>query len=61
MRTAQANATFPDELTPQKPRLVWHWYDLICPFCYVGQDRSAVLERCPHDQHARAILSVPPR
>src|SRR5262245_49481677 len=37
--------TFPDEPTEQKPRLVWHWYDLICPFCYVGQDRSAVLER----------------
>src|SRR5262245_2445284 len=37
--------TFPDEPTAQKPRLVWHWYDLICPFCYVGQDRSAVLER----------------
>ena len=45
MRTAHANATFPDEPTAQKPRLVWHWYDLICPFCYVGQDRSAVLER----------------
>src|SRR5262245_54687307 len=43
MRTAQANATFPDERTAQNPRLVWHWYDLICPFCYVGQDRSAVL------------------
>src|SRR5262245_66284254 len=37
--------TFPDEPNNQPPRLVWHWYDLICPFCYVGQDRSAVLER----------------
>src|SRR5262245_5596125 len=45
MRTAHANATFPDEPTVQRPGLVWHWYELICPFCYVGQDRSAVLER----------------
>ena len=20
-----------------------HWYDFVCPFCYVGQDRSAIL------------------
>src|SRR5262245_324553 len=37
--------TFPDEPTAHRLRLVWHWYDLICPSCYVGQDRSAVLER----------------
>lgn len=22
---------------------VLHWYDFVCPFCYLGQDRSAVL------------------
>lgn len=22
-----------------------HWYDFICPFCYVGQHRSALLEK----------------
>lgn len=22
---------------------VAHWYDFVCPFCYVGQDRSAIL------------------
>jgi NAD-dependent dihydropyrimidine dehydrogenase PreA subunit len=38
--------TFPDERSgPSDPGLVWHWYDVICPFCYVGQDRSALLER----------------
>jgi predicted DsbA family dithiol-disulfide isomerase len=38
--------TFPDDPRwRDQPRLVWHWYDLICPFCYVGQDRSAILEQ----------------
>ena len=27
------------------PRTVLHWYDFICPFCYVGQDRNAILGR----------------
>jgi len=25
------------------PRTVLHWYDFICPFCYVGQQRNAIL------------------
>ncbi|OBG94348.1 hypothetical protein A5697_26445 [Mycobacterium sp. E3251] len=25
------------------PRTVLHWYDFICPFCYIGQSRSALL------------------
>jgi predicted DsbA family dithiol-disulfide isomerase len=24
---------------------VLHWYDFICPFCYVGQQRNAILRR----------------
>src|SRR5215468_2577691 len=27
------------------PRTVLHWYDFICPFCYVGQQRNAILLR----------------
>ncbi len=27
------------------PRTVLHWYDFICPFCYVGQQRNAILIR----------------
>jgi predicted DsbA family dithiol-disulfide isomerase len=27
------------------PRTVLHWYDFICPFCYVGQHRTAILVR----------------
>jgi len=25
------------------PTTVLHWYDFICPFCYVGQQRNAIL------------------
>src|SRR5262249_59173044 len=25
------------------PYRVWCWYDFLCPFCYVGQDRTAIL------------------
>ena len=24
---------------------VLHWYDFVCPFCYVGQTRTAILTR----------------
>ena len=27
------------------PRVVQHWYDFLCPFCYVGQSRTDVLVR----------------
>jgi predicted DsbA family dithiol-disulfide isomerase len=27
------------------PATVLHWYDFICPFCYVGQQRNAILVR----------------
>jgi predicted DsbA family dithiol-disulfide isomerase len=27
------------------PEIVLHWYDFICPFCYVGQHRNAILRR----------------
>ena len=27
------------------PRTVLHWYDFLCPFCYVGQHRNAILIR----------------
>src|SRR6266566_372206 len=29
--------------TMNDPRTVLHWYDFICPFCYVGQQRNAIL------------------
>jgi predicted DsbA family dithiol-disulfide isomerase len=29
----------------ENPLVVLHWYDFICPFCYVGQQRTKVLVR----------------
>ncbi|MEZ2126738.1 MULTISPECIES: DsbA family protein [unclassified Sinorhizobium] len=29
---------------PIDRRTVLHWYDFICPFCYVGQSRDAIFE-----------------
>jgi predicted DsbA family dithiol-disulfide isomerase len=29
----------------QNPNTVLHWYDFLCPFCYVGQHRTAILIR----------------
>ena len=31
-----------------------HWYDFLCPFCYVGQQRTAILERIGLD-----VLELP--
>ena len=33
----------PPEAT--EPPKVWEWFDFVCPFCYVGQDRSELLRR----------------
>jgi len=27
----------------RNPRAVLHWYGVLCPFCYIGQSRNAVL------------------
>jgi predicted DsbA family dithiol-disulfide isomerase len=33
---------------------VLHWYDFLCPFCYVGQSRTAILVR-----HGLNIMELP--
>ena len=33
---------------------VLHWYDFICPFCYVGQQRNAILSR-----HGLWVVEMP--
>lgn len=33
---------------------VLHWYDFICPFCYVGQHRTAILVR-----HGLRVVELP--
>ena len=35
-------------------RTVLHWYDFLCPFCYVGQHRTAILVR-----HGLAVVELP--
>ena len=36
------------------PRTVLHWYDFLCPFCYVGQSRTAILIR-----HGLDVVELP--
>lgn len=36
------------------PRTVLHWYDFLCPFCYVGQSRTAILLR-----HGLDVVELP--
>src|SRR5262249_33060611 len=36
------------------PTTVLHWYDFICPFCYVGQHRTAILVR-----HGLPVVELP--
>ncbi|SDR62344.1 Predicted dithiol-disulfide isomerase, DsbA family [Rhizobiales bacterium GAS191] len=33
------------DLREAAPDTIWHWYDLICPFCYVARDRNRLLAR----------------
>jgi predicted DsbA family dithiol-disulfide isomerase len=35
----------PARIAVDTARTVLHWYDFICPFCYVGQQRNAILVR----------------
>jgi predicted DsbA family dithiol-disulfide isomerase len=39
---------------PPGPRTVLHWFDFICPFCYVGQQRNQILSR-----HGLEIVHLP--
>jgi predicted DsbA family dithiol-disulfide isomerase len=33
---------------------VLHWYDFLCPFCYVGQQRNTIFER-----HGFDVIDIP--
>ncbi|HTH98559.1 MAG TPA: DsbA family protein [Stellaceae bacterium] len=39
---------------PLGPRMVLHWYDFICPYCYVGQQRSQILR-----EHGFELVELP--
>jgi predicted DsbA family dithiol-disulfide isomerase len=36
------------------PRTALNWYDFLCPFCYVGQSRTAILVR-----HGLHVIDLP--
>ena len=36
------------------PGTVLHWYDFLCPFCYVGQHRTGILVR-----HGLDVIELP--
>jgi len=44
--------TIPDG-TEQTPRVL-HWYDFLCPFCYVGQQRNTIFEN-----HGFEVVDIP--
>jgi predicted DsbA family dithiol-disulfide isomerase len=37
-----------------RTRHVLHWYDFLCPFCYVGQQRNTIFER-----HGFDVIDLP--
>jgi len=37
-------SSFKASLNLGDPRTALHWYDFVCPFCYVSQNRNATLE-----------------
>jgi predicted DsbA family dithiol-disulfide isomerase len=41
---------------PPSPRTVLHWFDVICPFCYLGRQRNQILSR-----HGLEIVHLPSR
>src|SRR5215470_17039850 len=43
-----------NDLPKSGPRTVLHWYDFICPFCYVGQNRTAILQK-----HGLEVIELP--
>jgi predicted DsbA family dithiol-disulfide isomerase len=43
-----------DAIPPDEARQVLHWYDFLCPFCYVGQQRSAIFE-----SHGFNVIDLP--
>ena len=39
---------------PTDPRIALHWFDFICPFCYLGQQRNQILS-----EHGLQIVHLP--
>lgn len=52
--TEQRDGVESYERRPDDPQVVLHWYDFLCPFCYVGQHRTAILAR-----HGLDVVELP--
>jgi len=52
----QFTADEPDEegYDPRDVRRVLHWYDFLCPFCYVGRQRNTIFE-----DHGFDVIDIP--
>ncbi|HEY1818745.1 MAG TPA: DsbA family protein [Trebonia sp.] len=48
------NATDSSLILLPGPRTVLHWFDFLCPFCYLGQQRDEILGR-----HGLEITALP--
>jgi predicted DsbA family dithiol-disulfide isomerase len=52
MQALRPSTLNPDKI--QDARTVLHWYDFICPFCYVAQHRNKILAR-----HELDVVELP--
>lgn len=43
----------------EAPKRVLHWYDFVCPFCYVGQSRTAFLAEAGFDVRSLPFQAHP--
>ena len=43
-----------DDMISTGPRTVLHWFDFICPFCYVAQQRNQILS-----EHGLEVVHLP--
>jgi predicted DsbA family dithiol-disulfide isomerase len=47
-------SVFNEQQRTYDSRAVLHWYDFLCPFCYIAQDRNGILMR-----HGLDVIELP--
>ena len=47
-------ADYAKQVQMDRSEAVLHWYDFVCPFCYVGQQRNEILAR-----HGLRVVELP--
>ncbi|WP_263419606.1 DsbA family oxidoreductase [Terriglobus albidus] len=55
-RTGETSSPFLRDIEDRlkNPETVLHWYDLLCPFCYIGQHRTGILV-----EHGLQVMELP--